>query len=163
MAFGERVDQRELRHVGRQRSHRVFVVEHGHDVACEKRFDGPRAHADEARRFHALLSDSLKKDKLEAGSKVDYATWASAELAREAALFLTDERGQFLANREAGLFEGYPDPALTLGEALRDGVERPASGRVLVSHLGVGLADVVFGRAILERATSLGLGLELKR
>ena len=41
-------------------------------------FDGPRAHADEARRFHALLSDSLKKDKLEAGAKVDYAAWAAA-------------------------------------------------------------------------------------
>src|SRR5205809_508588 len=29
-------------------------------------FDGPRAHADEARRFPDLLSESLKKDKLEA-------------------------------------------------------------------------------------------------
>jgi Asp-tRNA(Asn)/Glu-tRNA(Gln) amidotransferase A subunit family amidase len=41
-------------------------------------FDGPRAHADESRRFHHLLSDSLKKDKLAAGSKIDYATWAAA-------------------------------------------------------------------------------------
>ena len=41
-------------------------------------FDGPRAHADEARRFPGLLSESLKKDKLEAGSKVDYATWVAA-------------------------------------------------------------------------------------
>ena len=41
-------------------------------------FDGPRAHADEARRFHALLSESLKKDKLAAGARVDYATWAAA-------------------------------------------------------------------------------------
>ena len=41
-------------------------------------FDGPRAHADEARRFPGLLSESLKKDKLEAGSKIDYATWVAA-------------------------------------------------------------------------------------
>lgn len=41
-------------------------------------FDGPRAHADEARRFPGLLSESLKKDKLEAGSKIDYAGWVAA-------------------------------------------------------------------------------------
>lgn len=41
-------------------------------------FDGPRAHADEARRFAGLLSESLKKDKLEAGAKIDYATWVAA-------------------------------------------------------------------------------------
>jgi Asp-tRNA(Asn)/Glu-tRNA(Gln) amidotransferase A subunit family amidase len=41
-------------------------------------FDGPRAHADEARRFPNLLSASLKKDKLEAGAKIDYATWVAA-------------------------------------------------------------------------------------
>ena len=41
-------------------------------------FDGPRAHADEARRFPGLLSESLKKDKLEAGSKIDYETWVAA-------------------------------------------------------------------------------------
>ena len=41
-------------------------------------FDGPRAHADEARRFPHLLSESLKKDKLEAGARIDYATWVAA-------------------------------------------------------------------------------------
>ena len=41
-------------------------------------FDGPRAHADEARRFPELLSESLKKDKLAAGAKIDYATWVAA-------------------------------------------------------------------------------------
>src|SRR5262249_25620670 len=41
-------------------------------------FDGPRAHADEARRFPHLLSDSLKKHKLAEGEKIDYATWAAA-------------------------------------------------------------------------------------
>jgi Asp-tRNA(Asn)/Glu-tRNA(Gln) amidotransferase A subunit family amidase len=41
-------------------------------------FDGPRAHADEARRFPHLLSESLKKDKLAAGAAIDYATWVAA-------------------------------------------------------------------------------------
>jgi ornithine cyclodeaminase/alanine dehydrogenase-like protein (mu-crystallin family) len=33
-----------------------------------------------------------------------------------------------------------------------------ARGRILVTHLGVGLADVVFASAVLERARLLGLG-----
>jgi Asp-tRNA(Asn)/Glu-tRNA(Gln) amidotransferase A subunit family amidase len=41
-------------------------------------FDGPRAHADESRRFPHLLSESLKNDKLAAGAKIDYATWVAA-------------------------------------------------------------------------------------
>ncbi len=89
---------------------------------------------------------------------VDYATYCAAEVAREAALFLVDERGQFLANRDAGLFDDYPDPTATLGEALLAGTPRPAEGRVVVTHLGVGLADVVFGAAIVRRAEALGLG-----
>ena len=93
---------------------------------------------------------------------VDYATYAAAEVAREAALFLVDERGQFLANREAGLFEDYPDPAMTLGEAIVAETPRPA-GRVVVTHLGVGLADVIFARTILEAAAAAGLGLVLPR
>ena len=93
---------------------------------------------------------------------IDYATYAAAEVAREAALFLVDERGQFLANRDAGLFEGYPDPTMTLGEAILARTPRPA-GRVVVTHLGVGLADVIFARAILAAAASAGLGLVLPR
>jgi ornithine cyclodeaminase/alanine dehydrogenase-like protein (mu-crystallin family) len=89
---------------------------------------------------------------------VDYATYLAAEVARGAALFLVDDRGQFLANRDAGLFEGYPDPMATLGEAILAGTERPETGRVVVTHLGVGLADVVFGDAIVRRAEALGLG-----
>ena len=94
---------------------------------------------------------------------VDYATYCSADVARDAALFLVDERGQFLANRVAGAFDDYPDPTMTLGEALRTNVERPPEGRVVVTHLGVGLADVVFGRAVLERAIALDRGSVLTR
>ena len=94
---------------------------------------------------------------------VDYATYCSAAVARDASLFLVDQREQFLANRDAGLFEDYPDPGATLGEAILAGTRRPVSGRVVVTHLGVGLADVVFGDAIVRRARQLGIGTELPR
>lgn len=94
---------------------------------------------------------------------IDYATSVHQAVAAEARLFLVDELGQFVANRAAGLFEAYPDPGATMGVAIRDGVERPASGRVLVSHLGVGLADLVFGDAIVRRAAAAGLGIRLPR
>ncbi len=93
---------------------------------------------------------------------VDYATHCSAEVARDAGLFLVDHRAQFLANRDAGNFDGYPDPAMTFGEALLAGTPRPA-GRVVATHLGTGLADVVFGAAILEAAIERGLGAILPR
>lgn len=93
---------------------------------------------------------------------VDYAMYVSAAVARDAALFVVDERGQFEANRAAGLFDDYPDPDTTLGEVLRDGRTRPP-GRVLVTHLGVGVADLVFGDAILAGAAATGLGTLLPR
>jgi len=92
---------------------------------------------------------------------VDYATMISAAVAREAALFLVDERGQFEANRASGAFADYPDPEATLGEAILAARQRPAEGLVLVSHLGVGLADVIFGQAILAAATAQGSGILL--
>jgi ornithine cyclodeaminase/alanine dehydrogenase-like protein (mu-crystallin family) len=108
-----------------------------------------------------MTGDWLSADALVV--PVDYATYLAAEVARHAALFLVDDRGQFLANRDAGLFDGYPDPTATIGEALLLGTVRPESGRVVVTHLGVGLADVVFGAAIVRRAEALGLGMLLPR
>lgn len=93
---------------------------------------------------------------------VDYATMCAAEVARDAALFLVDHRDQFLANREAGNFDGYPDPAATLGEAILAGTPRP-EGRVVVTHLGVGLADVVFADVIVKAAIEAGRGTTLPR
>ena len=89
---------------------------------------------------------------------VDYATMCAASVVREAALFLVDDRAQFLANRESGQFDDYPDPGATLGEAILAGTPRPPSGRVVVTHLGVGLADVIFADAIVRRAEASGLG-----
>jgi hypothetical protein len=91
----------------------------------------------------------------------DYATYVAAEVARDAALFMVDERGQFLARRPAHL-EGYPDPDATIGEAILAGTQRPP-GRVVGTHLGVGLADLFFGDAIVRAARRLGLGTPLPR
>ena len=106
-----------------------------------------------------MTPDWLTRDALIV--PIDYATYCSAAVAREAALFLVDHREQFLANRDAGLFEGYPDPAASIGEAIVARTPRPALGHVVVSHLGVGLADLVFGAAILRRADAAGLGTTL--
>lgn len=94
---------------------------------------------------------------------VDYATYVAASVAHEAALFLVDHREQFLANRDAGNFDGYPDPGATIGEAILAGTARPPGGHVLVTHLGVGLADLVFGDAIVRRAAELEFGALLPR
>ena len=107
-----------------------------------------------------MTNDWLRPEALVVA--VDYATYCAAEVARAAGLFLVDDRPQFLATRAAGDFLDYPDPGATLGEALSGGVPRPA-GRVVVSHLGVGLADVVFGRAILAIAEAAGGGTILPR
>ena len=93
---------------------------------------------------------------------VDYDMCLPASVVQAAALFVVDERGQFLANRATGIFAGYPDPAATMGEALIAGTPRP-EGTVVVTHLGVGLADVVFGDAILRAAEARGLGTILPR
>ena len=108
-----------------------------------------------------MTSDWLAPDALVV--PVDYATYCAAEVARDASLFLVDDRGQFVANRDAGLFDDYPDPTATLGEAILAGTDRPPTGRVVATHLGVGLADVVFGAAIVRRAEAAGLGTVLSR
>jgi len=93
---------------------------------------------------------------------VDYATMCAAEVARDASLFLVDHREQFLANRDAGNFDGYPDPGATLGEAILAGTPRP-EGRVVVTHLGVGLADLIFADVIVGAAIGGGRGTTLPR
>lgn len=99
---------------------------------------------------------------------VDFATHASAATARSAPVFAVDDRAQFLAYREQGYFEGYPEPTTTLGELLdRRPEEPPTLDRdgppALVSHLGVGLADVLFADALVREAERRGVGIELPR
>jgi ornithine cyclodeaminase/alanine dehydrogenase len=102
---------------------------------------------------------------------IDFATYASAALARDVGTFVVDDRAQFLAYRDARHFDGYPEPTATLGELL----DAQATGQpigpnlahhrlpALVNHLGVGLADVVFADAIVRRAAEMGLATELSR
>jgi ornithine cyclodeaminase/alanine dehydrogenase-like protein (mu-crystallin family) len=110
-------------------------------------------------RRGAMTEDWLGPDALVIA--VDYATMVAPAVAHGAAVFLVDDRGQFEANRDAGQFDGYPEPTAMLGEAILSGLVRPDHGRVLVTHLGVGLADVIFAAAIVERAATLGVGLLL--
>jgi ornithine cyclodeaminase/alanine dehydrogenase len=108
---------------------------------------------------------SMTNDWLRPGVTVvpiDYATYCAAEVAREAALFLVDQREQYLFNRDAGNFDGYPDPTATIGEAILAGTRRP-EGRVVLTHLGVGLADLVFADAIVRTAIAAGRGTTLPR
>ena len=93
---------------------------------------------------------------------VDYDMCVPASVAAGADLFLTDDRGQYLANRTETQFVGYPEPVAMIGEAISSGTSRPY-GRVLVSHLGAGLADVVFADAIVRAAEQRGLGTLLTR
>jgi ornithine cyclodeaminase/alanine dehydrogenase-like protein (mu-crystallin family) len=93
---------------------------------------------------------------------VDYDMCVPASVARKARLFLTDYTGQYLANRTETQFVGYPEPGMMIGEAIAAGTPRP-EGRVLVTHLGAGLADVVFGAAVLRVAAAEGIGTVLER
>ncbi|HVM29492.1 MAG TPA: hypothetical protein VM305_01790 [Candidatus Limnocylindrales bacterium] len=98
---------------------------------------------------------------------VDFATYASPQLAESAAEFSVDDRGQFLRYRELGYFDGYREPTSMIGELVgrREQLDRRREdGRpALVTHLGVGLADVVLADAVCRRAASAGQGQELER
>jgi ornithine cyclodeaminase/alanine dehydrogenase-like protein (mu-crystallin family) len=112
------------------------------------------------RRHQAVPAETLGDAGLIVA--VDYDMCVPAAVARAAALFIVDDREQYLANRTETVFTGYPDDPLTIGEAIRGAVTRPG-GAVLVSHLGVGLADVVFADAVLRVAESRGIGTILPR
>lgn len=102
---------------------------------------------------------------------IDFATYASAALARDVGMFVVDDRTQFLAYRDAGHFDDYPEPAATLGELLDAQAAgkpvQPSGGShrlpALVNHLGVGLADVILADAIRRHAEEMGAGQILER
>src|SRR5687768_9351282 len=117
------------------------------------------------------VNQTLTSDWLAPGAlvvSVDFATYSSAALARAARDFAVDDRAQFMAYRDAGYFDDYPEPTNTLGELLDDSLtakppadtdDRPT----LVNHLGVGLADVLLADAISRSAEEAGAGLALAR
>ena len=95
---------------------------------------------------------------------VDYDMCIPAETARSSSLFLTDDVAQLLATRKGDVFAKYPDPDGSIGQALLgSGPSARPSGPVLVNHLGVGLADVVFADEIVRNAAERGIGTELTR
>jgi Asp-tRNA(Asn)/Glu-tRNA(Gln) amidotransferase A subunit family amidase len=55
-------------------------------------FDGPRAAADEVRRFYGLLSKSFREDKIDAGNKIDYAGWVAARTLGERGRAIVDAK-----------------------------------------------------------------------
>ena len=95
---------------------------------------------------------------------VDYDMLVPAAVVAGSRTFLTDDIAQFEATRSDTVFAGYPPPDASIGQALTG--TAPAlrdRGPIVVNHLGVGLADVVFADAIMRRATEMGLGVELPR
>jgi ornithine cyclodeaminase len=120
------------------------------------------------------VSQVLTPDWLADGTlvvSIDFGTYASAALAREVGAFVVDDRAQFLAYRDAGYFDDFPEPTATLGELLdaqaAGQAVQPSEGShrlpTLVNHLGVGLADVIFADAIRRRAEEIGAGQVLIR
>jgi hypothetical protein len=51
---------------------------------------------------------------------------------------------------------------MSIGEAILAGTPRP-EGRVVVTHLGVGLADLVFADVIVRAAIAAGRGTTFPR
>jgi ornithine cyclodeaminase/alanine dehydrogenase-like protein (mu-crystallin family) len=100
---------------------------------------------------------------------VDFAAYVSADVANTAAAFAVDDRAQFLAYRDAGYFDGYRDPTETLGEALENrtnaarGVEGARDAHLVVTHLGVGAADILFADDVMRTAAARGMGTSLPR
>jgi ornithine cyclodeaminase/alanine dehydrogenase-like protein (mu-crystallin family) len=101
---------------------------------------------------------------------VDFATYVDPDVAHRARQFVTDDREQFLHYRSLGYFDGYPEPEAVLGELaddwpnLRNQPEpSDTAAPTLVTHLGVGLADVLFADAIRREAERQGAGVELPR
>lgn len=79
---------------------------------------------------------------------VDFDFYVSPAAVEACDLFLTDHVDQFRAYRDHGHFNGWPDPAGTVG----DGIAGSLSGRrVVCANLGVGALDAAFADVVLRR------------
>lgn len=97
---------------------------------------------------------------------VDYDMCVPAAVVATSSRFLVDDVAQFEATRTQTVFRDYPRPDASIGQALTGTVPQSASradGPLVVTHLGVGLADVVFADTIVRRAAGMGVGTELER
>jgi ornithine cyclodeaminase/alanine dehydrogenase-like protein (mu-crystallin family) len=95
---------------------------------------------------------------------VDYDMCVPAGVVARSSRFLVDDLAQFEATRSDTVLRDYPRPDASIGQALTGAAPGPrTAGPVVVTHLGVGLADVVFADAVVRRAAQMGLGTELAR
>jgi ornithine cyclodeaminase/alanine dehydrogenase len=92
------------------------------------------------------------------GLPIDFDFYFSADAVSSADLFLVDDVGQFEYYRSLGHFQGWPEPAGSVGEALaRDG----APEKVVCCNLGIGALDAAFAAHVLAAARERGIGTEL--
>jgi ornithine cyclodeaminase/alanine dehydrogenase-like protein (mu-crystallin family) len=89
---------------------------------------------------------------------IDFDFYFSADAIESCDLFLVDDVGQFEYYQGLGHFEGWPSPAKSVGEALRDGDE---GGRIACVNLGIGALDAAFADQVLGAARERGTGREL--
>lgn len=94
---------------------------------------------------------------------IDADTYASADLAEAATLFVVDDDVRFATYCRAGEYQGFPPPSATIGSLLQRGRSTTLSGRSLVLTLGAGVADVIFAAAIAAEAQTRGTGTVLAR
>lgn len=89
---------------------------------------------------------------------IDFDFYVTAETIAGADLFLADDVGQFEYYRGLGHFQGWPEPAGSVGEGLGDG---GSPARVVCCNLGIGALDAAFANVVLQRARTEGSGTEL--
>lgn len=89
---------------------------------------------------------------------IDFDFYFGAEAVAASDLFLADDVEQFEYYRRLGHFQGWPEPAGSVGAGLgRDG----SPARVVCCNLGIGALDAAFANVVLERARAEGAGTEL--
>ena len=89
---------------------------------------------------------------------IDFDFYVTAETVAGADLFLADDVGQFEYYRGLGHFQGWPEPAGSVGQGLGDS---GSPARVVCCNLGIGALDAAFANVVLERARTVGSGTEL--
>ena len=90
---------------------------------------------------------------------IDFDFYVAAEAVAGADLFLADDVGQFEYYRGLGHFQGWPEPAGSVGESLG---RESSPGRIVCCNLGIGAFDAAFADVVLARARAEGAGRELE-
>lgn len=91
---------------------------------------------------------------------VDFGAYVGRDVVTRADDLVTDDLEQFAHYRSLGHFDGWPEPARSLGQAL---ATEPTGDLRVSCSLGVGAADAAIAATVLERATREGAGIVLSR